>query len=274
MAARLTDIQKKFQSTHPVWGATRMFGIGSIRKCYFNPRTPCGVRHSFSHPFNRFAMISIHAPRVGCDILCFIFSQTRTHFNPRTPCGVRLRLKRECQEKFEISIHAPRVGCDGAHPFINIFQRNFNPRTPCGVRPSCASKRLRYTSISIHAPRVGCDGSDGRIALYVDEFQSTHPVWGATATNATITAGIQFQSTHPVWGATRMRRSSQTMTSISIHAPRVGCDDAKGQQVRSWKHFNPRTPCGVRLGDFPGGPSGPLFQSTHPVWGATLEIFG
>ena len=35
------------------------------------------------------------------------------------------------------------------------------------------------------------------------QFQSTHPVWGATAAKyGTTVDTLVFQSTHPVWGAT------------------------------------------------------------------------
>ena len=40
--------------------------------------------------------------------------------------------------------------------------------------------------------------------------------------------------------------SPKRTTGISIHAPRVGCDDlGAGTRCTVW-HFNPRTPCGVR----------------------------
>ncbi|MCB6367673.1 hypothetical protein LI291_15980, partial [Intestinibacillus massiliensis] len=35
--------------------------------------------------------------------------------------------------------------------------------------------------ISIHAPRMGCDHIKRRGVVYVRLFQSTHPVWDATA---------------------------------------------------------------------------------------------
>ena len=56
-----------------------------------------------------------------------------------------------------ISIHAPRAGCDAA----------MLAKTPIG-------------SISIHAPRAGCDFDWLRYAVEGGEFQSTHPVRGAT----------------------------------------------------------------------------------------------
>ena len=57
-----------------------------------------------------------------------------------------------------ISIHAPREGCD----IVRLAIRNDDHR------------------ISIHAPREGCDDELEGNAKMVEEFQSTHPVRGAT----------------------------------------------------------------------------------------------
>ena len=56
-----------------------------------------------------------------------------------------------------------------------------------------------------------------------------------------------FQSTHPVRGATTTasRKSTRTRT-ISIHAPRAGCDAFFAALASEGGDFNPRTPCGVR----------------------------
>ena len=169
---------------------------------HFNPRTPCGVRQVIQWHLPRNAIISIHAPRVGCD--------------PATPPAAAAQ---------QISIHAPRVGCDflvrSTSPPIRRFQSthpvwgatrmgfkgtlvewlfqsthpvwgatlsalclmlgisHFNPRTTCGVRPALVSP--------LHNK---------------DIFQSTHPVWGATNRLLCSTWPKEFQSTHPVWGAT------------------------------------------------------------------------
>ena len=59
---------------------------------------------------------------------------------------------------------------------------------------------------------------------------------------------IIFQSTHPSWGATNASISFLTLSSISIHAPIVGCDYELCWHGHAWQRF----------------------QSTHPSWGATL----
>ena len=168
-------------------------------------------------------------------------------FNPRSPCGERLALSQlsRPEDKFQstlpvwgatgrdgpveegvsISIHAPRVGSD-----------------PAGGCRSCPQ------AISIHAPRVGSDpqavrrpaGAAGYFnprspcgerlwplgqASQEKLFQSTLPVWGATAYyNGVPIAATLFQSTLPVWGATGGVEDVAVVADISIHAPRVGSD--------------------------------------------------
>ncbi len=170
----------KFQSTHPLRGAT----IGAKRLARKN-------------------LISIHAPLAGCDYLTICQLLPVSNFNPRTPCGVRplggdaggilgvfqsthpLRgatvftptvaptvwkfqsthpLRGATQQNVrltadtQISIHAPLAGCDWACWHLNEYSRNFNPRTPCGVRRH--ERRMQYVRF---------------------KFQSTHPLRGATA---------------------------------------------------------------------------------------------
>ena len=169
--------------------------------------------------------ISIHAPRVGCDWTPCKPSWTSTNFNPRTPCGVRPDFLPWIFRIIGISIHAPRVGCDfGATMPPAVLGINFNPRTPCGVR---------------------------RLALGLQLI------------------GVEFQSTHPVWGATAVHGTPDIAEAISIHAPRVGCDGAPQGFCSRGENFNPRTPCGVRPHSFCPKHSREKFQSTHPVWGAT-----
>ena len=192
----------------------------------FNPRTPCGVRPGRDASNLLHRGISIHAPRVGCDVgftsnkLCNLDFNPRTpcgvrrypnravhqvirDFNPRTPCGVRHNHGKlfTVATKFQsthpvwgatpipwvyemdckISIHAPRVGCDGNSIFYRAEALDFNPRTPCGVRLDTIFIALLEVDISIHAPRVGCDTRHSTHHFSHRPFQSTHPVWGATA---------------------------------------------------------------------------------------------
>ncbi len=79
-------------------------------------------------------------------------------------------------------------------------------------------------AISIHAPRVGSDLTARPLLVPVNKFQSTLPVWGATAPRNYHREGGGFQSTLPVWGATTSSSATAACLRISIHAPRVGSD--------------------------------------------------
>ena len=192
-----------FQSTHPARGAT--FNLG--------------------HNFGLLYVISIHAPREGCDPTAGRGRYLRDNFNPRTPRGVR---PMSSLSRSRASLH-------------------FNPRTPRGVRPvpsptgwaslkfqsthpargaTCklgggrkmtpnisihapreGCDRLLWmlllpTQISIHAPREGCDGQRVCIWGYPKDFNPRTP------------RGVRPSATRP----------AIIPFSISIHAPREGCD--------------------------------------------------
>ena len=149
-------------------------------------------------------------------------------------------------KSLKISIHAPLAGCDQL-----ALYRHFDHE------------------ISIHAPLAGCDDHGGEGNGAVEEFQSTHPLRGATigeiekmqgayisihaplagcdcASGDRITSGNIFQSTHPLRGATAAIFVDDHHVKISIHAPLAGCDKRALRTVHLLHHFNPRTPCGVR----------------------------
>ena len=81
-----------------------------------------------------------------------------------------------------------------------------------------------------------------------------------------------FQSTRPVWGATIQTDRRQQQREISIHAPRVGRDpDGRERDVWHSTDFNPRAPCGARHSASMTVSLSLAFQSTRPVWGATVD---
>ena len=60
---------------------------------------------------------------------------------------------------------------------------------------------------------------------------------------------------------------------ISIHAPRVGSDLFVFPDPQLPIYFNPRSPCGERPQAYlMAAQLAELFQSTLPVWGATLRF--
>ena len=239
-----------FQSTHPGWGATLCAQSINNVPFYFNPRTPGGVRRYLLLYQQRTSDISIHAPRVGCDLptqSLSIWTYPISIHAPRVGCDLLLRLSVQYKLQFQsthpgwgatnqstsgsivtqISIHAPRVGCDSLVLFAGVrIILNFNPRTPGGVRLRVRLRQFPSTKISIHAPRVGCD-RDNASALINPE--------------------------------------------ISIHAPRVGCDPAHPSAPGTRRDFNPRTPVGCDT--IPACCGRVIAISIHaPGWGATYLL--
>ena len=126
--------RRRFQSTHPLRGATVAGCSLSLVFCYFNPRTPCGVRPEEAEKLNLPTWISIHAPLAGCDTARKRSHSTPSAFQSTHPLRGATSTFRACRTSPSISIHAPLAGCD-LPPKAGIpCPANFNPRTPCGVR--------------------------------------------------------------------------------------------------------------------------------------------
>ena len=116
---------------------------------------------------------------------------------------------------------------------------------------------------------------DGEGSIKINQFQSTHPLRGATPMTVQMSKNSSiFQSTHPLRGATRAHRGGDwglknfnprtpcgvrrinlhgqnKLRCISIHAPLAGCDKSGKNPAHNRSNFNPRTPCGVRLPFYP-----------------------
>ena len=145
------------------------------------------------------------------------------HFNPRAPCGARPCSYRMCSRRAWISIHAPLVGRDYPSVFQNACRTNFNPRAPCGAR------------------RVGFCTMEARV-----EFQSTRPLWGATA-NLT-----EFEPQICAWVTKSNRdfRGSAAACSVVLSgcAPRFWqrrCEPAGGGMIAWGSHQMISAPSGA-----------------------------
>ena len=124
----------------------------------FNPRSPHGERPNPSASLTISKYISIHAPRMGSDLLILrclylapLFQSTLPawgatllilvivicilDFNPRSPHGERPASRFHPSIDKIISIHAPRMGSDRRCCYNIIPFDNFNPRSPHGERP-------------------------------------------------------------------------------------------------------------------------------------------
>ena len=126
---------------------------------------------------------------------------------------------------------------------------NFNPRTPCGVRHT----------------RIYCD-------FLTVRFQSTHPLRGATFISHKLFIAVPVISIHaPLAGCDEAHLYLARRKKISIHAPLAGCDAKFFADIPIYDtNFNPRTPCGVRRNTITISSAEDIFQSTHPLRGATF----
>ena len=100
-----------FQSTHPVWGGTRLNErIDRLLEISIHPPRVGWDIHTKEEAERYF--ISIHPPRVGWDAAITLCLSSSVYFNPPTPCGVGRPLMSKMPEMYAISIHPPRVGWD------------------------------------------------------------------------------------------------------------------------------------------------------------------
>ena len=213
----------------------------------FNPRAPCGARPHWMTFVAAAALFQSTRPMRGATYCCLPSPQDR-HVSIHAPHAGRDIQYDADKVSGNVSIHAPHAGRDRHALYMSRVFVRFNPRAPCGARRNKTLKRCRELG-----------------------FQSTRPVWGATAAGhpqyphqrvsihaprvgrdrkASLSQSLVdgFQSTRPVWGATKVGTVYKTTGKVSIHAPRVG-RDLGGDKAASLA----------------------LFQSTRPVWGATYD---
>ncbi len=172
-----------------------------------------------------------------------------------------------------ISIHAPLAGRDD----------------------SCQSWYNKFM-ISIHAPLAGRDPTRWSISSKAAYFNPRAPRGARRAAAPALVPRLRFQSTRPSRGATLAPLHDAAGKLISIHAPLAGRDRPYPCGIDLYCNFNPRAPRGARLGGSPcqdlsiadfnpraprgarrrmgagGGVVLPIFQSTRPSRGATIEM--
>ena len=185
------------------------------------------------------------------------------------------------------------MGCD-LTPYVKSACREFQSTHPVWDATNADDLWVADLQISIHASRMGCDEPWGRRADGEQKFQSTHPVWDATLFDAKSATheGISIHASRMGcdWFACGffrlffyfnpripygMRRDLVTVTQsanpISIHASRMGCDYASTAPDNIFPDdFNPRIPYGMRQYTVDPRQWVGVFQSTHPVWDATV----
>ena len=167
-----------FQSTHPGWGATVM-KVSSM--------SVLGV--------------SIHAPRVGCDIAKPTDAPNHTVFQSTHPgWGATLHEESIKSSMMFQSTH-PGWGATLSCCKSWLFTFCFNPRTPGGVRPSRSRVRIHWYSFNPRTP--------GGVRRSRIKRSST-----SKGFNPRTPGGVRLLGTALVNRA----------IAVSIHAPRPGCD--------------------------------------------------
>ena len=171
--------------------------------------------------------MEIHAPRVGGDHLkgCRLFR--RKVFQSTPPVWGATYDNGIYRDATAISIHAPRVGGDHHRRGLRMIELKFQSTPPVWGATCCVCLLRGGKAISIHAPRVGGDGGGRPTPGGRSNFNPRPPCGGRHRPEWKPVVLSRFQSTPPVWGATAAFSGQSSGQNISIHAPRVGGDPAR-----------------------------------------------
>ena len=227
----------RFQSTRPVWGATRQM-----------------------EPIARATYISIHAPRVGRDGHRTQSLYEPLDFNPCAPCGARLVSSVVPREQFLFQSTRPR----GARLCLHVLRlalRHFNPRARVG-RDEPIILRQNITANFNPRARVGRD-SIGITTSEADAvFQSTRPRGARLDAPAFGDFHGAFQSTRP--------RDIMWRSAVDFNPrARVGRDHSWTYQDRKYAQFQSTRPRGARPDKIITRTLAEHISIHAPAWGAT-----
>ncbi len=189
--------------------------------------------------------VSIHAPCVGSDHRGGHTVGAGAGFNPRSLCGER---RVRWNGRIQLITFQSTLPVWGATSWIQLggLVVVISIHAPCVGSDYLHIGDDELPIISIHAP---CVGSDKRSFCTVKRLCNFNPrsLCGERPKTPPPTQSDKaFQSTLPVWGATAISGTRPIMTCISIHAPCVGSDPKKFQSGPRYFNFNPRSLCGER----------------------------
>ena len=192
---------RSFQSTRPVWGATRPYAAHVHFLCKFQSTRPVWGATPMQELLDIYRLVSIHAPRVGRDpasVAAFsispLFQSTRPVWGA-TPFAFAAGVFGWFQST------RPVWGATKALFIYHVTRKFQSTRPVWGATSCCHIQASRHYCFN---PRAPCGARRFNIGEITGEplFQSTRPVWGATASHGRFCLQILFQSTRPVWGAT------------------------------------------------------------------------
>ena len=103
----------------------------------------------------------------------------------------------------------------------------------------------------------------------ITQFQSTRPMRGATfgRLELVLLGSVSIHAPHA--GRDYLSLTEFISILVSIHAPHAGRDRRRAMPPSRPRCFNPRAPCGARLGKLTVKDLETMFQSTRPMRGAT-----
>ncbi len=145
----------------------------------FNPRAPYGarpIRKSFPYFCKNFNPRAPYGARLARNCVPYAY----TNFNPRAPYGARLFTPLYTSCCFSFQSTRPVWGATRGG-FCFPSDRRISIHAPRMGRDLCGYNAPSRKAISIHAPRMGRDDIYFYVPCKSAEFQSTRPVWGATA---------------------------------------------------------------------------------------------
>ena len=170
-------------------------------------------------------LISIHAPRMGSDLLVVSsissqqFQSTLPGWGATGAMGVERRHER-------ISIHAPRMGSDSAGRWVDITTIPFQSTLPgWGATHEATMYPLDSTAFQSTLPGWGATWCPRIRPTRSSNFNPRSPDGERRLTHRMQAAHFEFQSTLPGWGATIRFQRGVPQIVISIHAPRMGSDE-------------------------------------------------
>ena len=105
----------------------------------------------------------------------------------------------------------------------------------------------RKRRASIHAPHARCDQKNDINRINQANFNPRTPCEVRHADAFAYWTMEHLQSTHSIRSATIVTATVINLLTTSIHAPHARCDERKFGLITQTCHFNPRTPCEVRL---------------------------
>ena len=139
---------------------------------------------------------------MGCDQKSSVLNTPFVKFQSTHPSWGATFSSKFSMMLYQFQSTHPSWGATFFFDYTDPNEFNFNPRTHRGVRHLGFSNYADFRNISIHAPIVGCDKIGFRSQKNTRYFNPrTHRGVRHIDTYEAVIEN-QFQSTHPSWGAT------------------------------------------------------------------------